>query len=501
MSRHILPHVWADLAAGRAKARVAAAAVAHAASCAACAQAKADVERMRGTLTDLRGAEPPPIAWDAVGAQVHWRTSSTRRMDQIAGPTWWRRPLWVGSVAALGVAAAIAIWGRSPEAPAGDGRALAPTTAPGATKPVAGPLGASGADRLSPLVPALAAPTPLEGLVTLVAGPVSLDGAPLTLDAAIRAGSRLVTGEGTVHVQFGERSGFVLEPRSVLELVAFDGERIELRVEGGVGVEVSHRRPEQRFAVVAAGRRIEVRGTVFSVRGGDRGLDVAVTRGRVAVVDGQHQVDVPAGMALSVPLAAALLHHEAKPMGDARARAMAQALTVITLPGFDAAPPVRAGSGLVVLRPPPRQSLALDGVPLPGVTAEVRVRAWPGRHQVRVGAVDRWVEIDRGGEARADLAASTGRGTSERAGQVEAELARHHARLAVCAARARSADPDLDASLVVELEIDGHGNLAAVVPVKGLADPTSERCVIDVIREHFTFPPGHADTVRKAIRL
>jgi hypothetical protein len=318
----------------------------------------------------------------------------------------------------------------------------------------------------------------------------------------VRAGSRLVTGEGSVHVQFGERSAFFLEPRSVLEVVRFDERGVELRLEGGIGVELEKRAPGQAFTVVAAGRRVEVRGTVFRVRGGNAGLDVAVTRGRVVVVDGGSEVDVPAGAALSLPLAAALAGHSARPMGDAQTRAAAEQLKVVTVAGYrGVAGAERPAVGRLALRTTRGRAVAVDGVTLgQGDGGVAFVRVAPGRHQVASGGRGQWVEVELGAVAEVTLPAPAGP-VSERAAQVEAELVRHRPRFEVCATRARSQDFAYHAELVVELEIDADGSLRSVVPVKGLADPATEECLLEVIRGQFVFPKGSRDTVRKAIRL
>jgi ferric-dicitrate binding protein FerR (iron transport regulator) len=57
------------------------------------------------------------------------------------------------------------------------------------------------------------------------------------------------------------------------------------RVIGAVAVELTHRRSDQRFAVFAGGRTVEVRGTAFRVSDKGGKFDVAVLRGRVAIID------------------------------------------------------------------------------------------------------------------------------------------------------------------------------------------------------------------------
>jgi hypothetical protein len=482
--KHVAPERWAELARGQLDAAARVELEAHAASCLACRAERARVESALAAMDVIADADAPELAWDALDARMHWIASSqSRRVTHVGSPRpAWRRPLFIG----LFACAAAALWlgVRPAHAPS---RPTANLTPPAPARP-------------APLAPAPAPAAPLEGVVTLAAGAATLDGAPLVADAVVHAGSRLVTGDGTVHVQFGEHSGFVLEPRSVLELVAFDDGIVELRVEGAVGVEIAHRAPGQRFAVVAAGRRVEVRGTIFRVQSGAAGLDVACTRGRVAVLDGHDAVEVPAGSALSVPLAAALTSVKPRLLADPEVQAAAAELGIVMVAGWRDAPGVRAGSGTVRVTPPRGSLVEVDGVTVArGDGAELLVRVAPGRHQLAIAGRARWVEVETGAVVQVET--PSGGKISERAAQVEAELARHRARFETCANRARNLDPSFKAELTVEIDIGADGSVRAVVPVKGLADPATEKCLLDVIREQFTFPAGSADTVSKKIRL
>ena len=502
MSGHVAPGRWAELAAGHLDADTRAELEAHAAACERCRAERTRVESARDTFEVIR-KETPALGWESLGARVHWTISSElkrreREAEQARGKLqrrWW--PTALVSAGALAVCAlGLYVWSRG-----GEGmRAAADEHAP-TPRPVIVPVAPVVPEAPVVVPPAARVAAPLEGLVTFAEGQVQLDGAPLAGDAVVRAGARLSTGAGRVHVQFGDASGFVLEPRSVLELAAFDSRAVELRVEGAVGVQVTHRAPGQSFAVVAAGRRVEVRGTIFRVAGGEDGLEVEVTRGRVAVTDGAASgevIEVPAGSWLRVPLAVGLSGLRARPMTDAATLAAAQRLRVSTLSVWRSRAEAQASSSLLRVPAARGAPVSIDDVPVGRGMVVLRVP--PGRHLVRVGGSSRWVEAEPGVDTEAPAPPPPSR-VSERARQVEGELARNHERLEVCANRARGVDPDYTDELVVEIDIGTDGSLRSVVAVKGLPDPTTEGCLLDVIRQEFTFPAGSRDTVRKALRF
>jgi hypothetical protein len=145
--------------------------------------------------------------------------------------------------------------------------------------------------------------------------------------------------------------------------------------------------------------------------------------------------------------------------------------------------------------------LTVDDVPVGH--GQVMLRVTPGRHFVGSGGRARWIEVEPGATLAppAPEAPAPTRAVSERARQVEEQLGKHHARFEVCANRIRGVDPESTGELVVELEIGADGSLRSVVAVKGLPDQATESCLLDVIRQEFTFAPGSRDTVRKSIRF
>jgi hypothetical protein len=152
------------------------------------------------------------------------------------------------------------------------------------------------------------------------------------------------------------------------------------------------------------------------------------------------------------------------------------------------------------LSAPADSSVSVDDVPVGH--GQVVVRVPPGRHLVGTGGRSRWVEAEPGVAVEAaPPTEAPSRRISERARQVEQQLDKHHERFEVCANRVRSVDPGYTDELVVEIDIGGDGSLRSVVAVKGLPDQATEGCLLDVIRQQFTFPVGSRDTVRKSIRF
>ncbi len=501
MSRHVAPTRWAQLAAGRVDSVERLELEAHAAACTRCHEERARVVAARAAFEAV-AREQPPLGWESLGARLHWTISSEiKRGEREAEQVPERRraqarrwlPRFLVSVVVLAAAGAagflVSKVGSGGERLQAQGAPATAQDSPGApVVPAPAPMPAPGA-------------VALEGLVTLAEGQALLDGKPLAPDDILRAGSRLATGSGRVHVQFGLEAGFVLEPRSVVELVAFDQRAVELRVEGAIVVQVTHRAPGQRFAVVATGRRVEVRGTVFRVAGGADGLEVACTRGRVSVSDGagNDDVEVPAGSWLQVPLAVDLGSVRARPMTSAETLTAARHLHVSLLAIWPSRAGAQIASSLLRVSASADTQVSIDDV-VAGRGPVVQ-RVAPGRHLIGAGGSSRWVATTPGVDVDTAAPSAPPSRISERAHQVEDQLGKHHGRFEVCANRIRGVDPDTSGELVIELEIGADGSLRSVVAVKGLHDQAIEECLLDVIRQQFTFPVGSGDTVRKSIRF
>src|SRR5262249_15209465 len=239
---------------------------------------------------DVAAASSPNLNWEHVGARLYWAVSSEirardrgrsvrRGMVSRASPY-----ALVGAAAAACVSLLFLARTGPPERVATVPKPAKPPTVIELT--------------VNPVRPAR--PAPIQGLPTLISGDARLGGVPLSVDAAIRAGDKIETGAGRVAVQFGERSAFLLGTHTTVEVRSFDEREGVLAVTGTIAVDAEKRRDGQRLAVVAGRRAGEVRGTAFRVGNGDDDLLVAVTRGRVAVVEGDAAVEVPAGSQLSL---------------------------------------------------------------------------------------------------------------------------------------------------------------------------------------------------------
>lgn len=492
MSKHVAPERWADLAAGRVSDAERAALEAHAAACEPCRGARGRVEQARRAMDAIADGPVPALNWETLGARIHWSVSSDlrRREREQEGRAGWTRRLFPLSLGGAVVAAAAAgVW------------YLVLRTEPTAPKPELvhrDPVQEVIKDDLKPAPEPAPAAAPLEGVVILAQGKVAVDGAPASLDAPLRAGSRIVAeDDGRIAVQFGDRSGFVVEPGTTVELVAFDAEAVELRVAGAITCEVTKRDPGQRFAVVAGGRRVEVRGTVFRVAQRGDELDVTVTRGRVAVIEADAEVEVPAGQRLALPVAARLAGRAPRAFTPAEEKQLADRMRVPMLPAWQDPAAARAGSSIVSIAAAGGVRVSLDGVALGA--GSVVVRTAPGRHLVEVGGRKKWVEVGAG--ARADAAVAPPRGGGERAAQFQRNVTSYRQRLEGCAKGMRSVDAEWRGEMVIEIEIGADGSVRSVVATRGLKSRETENCILDVIRDHFTFPPGTPETISQPIGL
>lgn len=110
------------------------------------------------------------------------------------------------------------------------------------------------------------------------------EGAAVAAGMMIRAGSEdavmELTGEGRAHV-----ATLTVRAGTEVAVDAATGRDVFVRVRSGeVDLAVDHRRPDQRFAVLAGGFRVQVVGTRFSVRhGADASVNVDVREGAVRV--------------------------------------------------------------------------------------------------------------------------------------------------------------------------------------------------------------------------
>ncbi len=482
--RHVAPERWAALVAGRLPAGERSALEAHAATCPRCARERVRVESASSSLRMLRVADPPPLSWDRVGAQLWW--SASTEMRRRGRPR--RRTLWPFALAGVTVgAAAVVLVATS---------VSSPTRAPS-------PVVSAPAPAVSPGPPAQVAPeppTPLEGVVTFLQGEVHAGAEPVTADTPVRAGQTIVTTRGRLAAQFAERAGFVLEAGATLEIVSFDAREVVLRIaSGAITVELAPgSSAPARFTVLAAGRAVEVRGTVFRVAEHEGDVDVAVGRGKVAVRDALHDdgaVEVPAGARLALARGVAL--RSAVP--EIVAEELAPAMRFPMVPGFESAAKLREQAPMLAVHAPARTAVRVDG--LAAGTGSFQVRRSPGRHLVEAGSISRWIDVEAGTPVETTLSERT---RSERPGQLDARLRQHQRAVARCVEAAHKTAPG-SGELEIEVGIRADGSVDFVAPAgASRGDGTKQSmvdCVLGVVRNRFTFPPGTPATIRKVIRF
>ncbi len=493
MIGHVAPHRWADAFAGKLDASERAAMDSHAKSCARCATARARIARASDTFPTLRSSAPPEIAWDEVRARVHWSVSTERRSKVTLGPRIPRRAL----VAVLGAAGLVAA-----------GFALVPMLRGSASTEVAS---APPAPATRPVArPVVAAPTPVIGAVSRIAGEVMLDGIraadlDVLFGRAIGAGTLLATGDGRIDIQFGDDSALSLGPRSSLELRRFDGQAIELAVEGTVDVVVAPRATGQMFTVVAGDRTIEVRGTQFRVvHDRARGAtDVECRHGLVQVrssAPGHPPVAVGAGQALDGDRAIALAPEQLAELVQA---------TPVTTPIWASVSQLAQQTAALDIATSAQRDVRVDGVELGA--APLRVRVMPGRHTIdaadRGGRFHRvgWVDVGSGsGESSrfevpaATAPAPTG-GVSARSRELERGIAKVRARLDVCT-RPLAKQGISDLAIDIELAVDAQGAVGYLNPQNSDFGGATQSCVVDVLRD-VRFGPGPAATWHQHIAL
>lgn len=466
--RHPRPPRFADALAGKLAPREHAALEAHVATCARCARVRDRVRAARLALKKIGETIPPTSGWDL--PRLHTTPARPRRR------LWRLLPIPILACAAV---ALIFTLRPSPQPAARAPVAVAPAPAP------------------APASPAPPAPFALGNVVTFLQGDVLLGAAKATPDSSLSAGSVLETRRGRVAVQFGAHSGLVLEPQSKLEVVSFDSREIVLSVSGAVDVELESRLPGQRFALLAGERTVEVRGTVFRVAHHGGELDVAVQRGRVAVIEGGAQVTVDAGARLALGRGVAVGTLLPEPLLAEASKALADSMRVPIVAGWTTAgaAALRTSSPVLSVSAAPSARVRVDGVE--AGSGSFLLRAPPGRHLVESGAAARWIDVDAGA-ASVTLADAA---RSERPGQVDAQLRVHRSDVGFCSDSERKEAPGFEGRVEVEIGIGADGAVNFVAPVRASATPQVDACIQDLIRDRFTFPRGTQATVRKVINF
>jgi hypothetical protein len=522
--RHVSPHRLVAVESGEASVRERARALRHVSSCPRCASARERLVRARAAMADIAAQQAPELGWDHIGVRVYWSTSSARHAAlREKERAWWRRPPMIAAATTLAVAAAVGaaltMWPSGDRGVPGD-RAPVRAAAPAPVRAAA---------------PAPAALVPLRGVVTFASGAVAVDGATPRREvdlaalfaSAIVEGSRLRTGDGRLVVQFGQASGFALPPRSAVTVRRFDDRAVELVVEeGAVEVEVSRRRMDQTFSVVAGRHRVSVLGTAFQVghRAGD--LDVACARGRVVVSDGASQVALAAGEQLKV-LERSLLGR-ALPEGIAghRLAALERSLARPLLPAWIDSPALFDTSSTVQLAAPTGRTVRVDGVEVGAGSFALRVMS--GRHHLEVadssGGFGHGAWIDAEPRARQEARAGgdgvvlllpSGAAGADRAARAGDPLSPENAARAARRLRRRQLDRALDgsararecmtplekrdlvsgSSVQFDIGINADGSQGHLNVVRSNVPPDVERCLRGVV-DGVELPAGPRATLR-----
>ena len=253
-SKHVSGADLADLSRGTLGLAPASRARAHVDGCPRCQASLLRVERGLAAMAQVSEQDAPELAWDHIGARVYWSTSSERRAKERrsqprAGQ--WRVAL-VGAAGAALVAGGV-VWGLGPGPQASPKPDTAALVQPSSPQPTHSQFSGR------------AEPEAVEGSIVFARGPVLSRGHVVSINEPVVAGSRFSTDEGELVLQFGANSAFRIAPHSNLAIERLDAERIALRIEGRVDVDITRRRPGQQFAIIAGEHEVQVRGTAFRV--------------------------------------------------------------------------------------------------------------------------------------------------------------------------------------------------------------------------------------------
>ncbi len=488
--KHVAAQRWADLQTGKLSATTAQALRTHAASCDQCRTVRDRVVAGMLEFSAIAAAPSPELRWESTRTQIHWQVAAARRADRETAPAWFRRRRWQLAALVPAVAVVAGVW-----------LAVRDTAPPGSvvTKTATASLPTPPPQRAT-------APTPLQGWISKVqGGAVVVNGERADNDASmaalfdrtITAGATVATADAAVNVQFGP-SGFGLAPHSTATLRRFDDRAVELVVDGIIDVEVSARAPEQRFLVVAGTRTIEVRGTQFRVDHRSATLTVWCRHGHVVVADGVRDVDIRAGMGVTLPNDS---------VGSAAAWPAASALPASAMASLSAATPIitptiesaQQGSVLAIKASLGR-AVRVDGIDV-GV-GSMWLRGAVGRHRVEASnAAGRfrsgvWIDAvaQPVGLPRAVVAAlvrdhdspDTDDARHIRQSQLRAGINRQE--LAACV-RAVAKQGFGDAFVALQIKIDGRGDIAVLNAVDSDLSANIVECVRTTI-SRMSFPPG-----------
>lgn len=365
MARHEVQALWA-LAAGELAAGERLRVETHVAGCESCALELTRVQQSRALLHEVRAVEPD-VRWDAVGAQL--RSAAAQRLA-AAKPS----QRWPWAVALTGACAAmLALWVLVPRQAGRDEAVVART--------VTDTVEAGGGT-----VEAVAAPQ-AEGVVLREAGGMERrlePGMRLRSGVAVRTQAR-----ASALLRLPDESRVRLSAGSEVELSRAEARQVHLTVkQGRLSVQASH--AERRdFLVEAAGLRVSVVGTVFTVERTGHGAAVAVAEGRVRVeVEGQPARLVSAGERVELHSEGNTLKHQPLSPPDQQAF---EELEAPAAPPLQVVPTVATGTQEVVpavAHAPQAPAAVKPAVGTPGSTQAGRSQAVSAAQRRKERAVE-----------------------------------------------------------------------------------------------------------------
>ena len=265
----------------------------HLSRCPGCNTAYERMTKGQQLLREIGEEDPSEISWKHIEAQLHWKLSKEDKEPERTRR--WSPMLALAGAAALGALIGILIFSNMGE--------LFTDPTPGVTAP--------GKVAARPTAPVKAVDEELAAVVTMARGEVFLkstrgDKAPLTLSRPLLQGDRAITDQGKLALQWEEGTGLRMVPHTELVLKKLGSNDQQLVLDQGkIYVQVSKRKPHQRFQVLADGIRATVKGTHLAVGQKDGQVEVEVFTGLVAVesVSGAWKsVDVPAGHRVQLPV-------------------------------------------------------------------------------------------------------------------------------------------------------------------------------------------------------
>ena len=501
---HVKPYRWADAHAGRVDRGEVASMQQHAECCVRCAGERDRIGRAIDSFADIRATEAPPVHWDHIGARVYWVTSSERRLAERGARRGDSRiyPRFAFLPPALAAAAAIARWWISAGSSQRGEMAGVEPPAQHSFQPVA--------NQPQPAAPPLDSPPQLRGVVTFLQGPVAVDGATLRFDQLVQSGAHIVTGQGRVTIQFAEGSGFTLQPQSTATLHRFDERAVEVHVVGELIASIA-RGSGQTFTVVAGKHRVQVLGTIFQVRHREDRLEVACSRGRVAITGDSEQINIVKAGEVARMIGRGI-SRDTLDVGEIGAMDRA----VPQMPTWTGAEDLRNASSRLDIAPSAKQPVAvtIDGITIGQAPFVLRVT--PGRHHVKAEgssasgvSTGSWIEVEAGSSVRPVLTDSSIKTSLARPSRTN-KMSRRQRQIRrildkspwfdVCMWPLRKQGIAEGAFISLDIGIGKRGEIRHLNVLDSNLPGAGEQCIREAV-DRFEFGPGPAATTRYRISL